>query len=335
MRKFLLLFIMYSFSLKKEYEAHATSPLPENTPVTMTIDPEGEIAFREFLKDLASSYASEREREELIRKGLLRTFNKKSEKRLASATLDCMIKELAYEFTQRLLPGRTTELKNVFDGLELGAVCNITFKRIHPSMEPVKQHNKFNNEESLGQSQERQVYVHGAFGQNHYNGTKKYPLKDIQSGINKCAMLNNRISKGCTVLIRAGVYELSKPLLIKENSISLNNYKGEIVTITSDKVVNIHNWKLYKKSMERFQMINPMYEGIQPKKSTRSIVYIGKFSYFLDCENYCSNSNNCTSYAYFGSTTGAFANQCYARVDGMWNTVKHSGVVSGKKVYIF
>ncbi|XP_057307634.1 uncharacterized protein LOC130645612 [Hydractinia symbiolongicarpus] len=172
-----------------EYEAHATSPLPENTSVTMTIDAEGEIAFREFLKDLASSYASERQREDLIRKGLLRTFNKKSDNRLASVTLDCMIKELAYGFTQRLLPGRTTELKNVFDGLELGAVCNITFKRIHPSMEPAKQHNKFHNVEPL------QV------------------IKLLISIIGNCS---------------------------------------------------------YKKSMERFQMINPMYET---KKEYKVVIY--------------------------------------------------------------
>ena len=77
---------------------------------------------------------------------------------------------------------------------------------------------------------------------------------------------------------------------------------------------------------------NPLFEGIKPNETKAGIVFVGVLRSAAVCEEYCSAVQLCTSYAYFDETTKDYANHCYVRVDGRWNTIKTSGVRSGKKV---
>ena len=114
----------------------------------------------------------------------------------------------------------------------------------------------------------------------------------------------------------------------------IKSYNGENAVITSDRVIDV-DWELHKKEFLNYEGLNPVFEGIQPKQSTKSVSFIGVFSSSLLCQKYCEDTPNCTSFAYFNNTCGSYSNLCYARNDGKWNPLKHTGVISGKKVHIY
>ncbi|XP_057307631.1 uncharacterized protein LOC130645609 isoform X2 [Hydractinia symbiolongicarpus] len=299
-----------------------------------TID---EHETRKHLQHVTTQYASSKEREQLIKDGLAGTadylnYVVSSKPSLATKEFDCKIKKLAFEFAKKLAPGtgNQTEMKYIYDGLQLGSLCNVSY----PSLQ--KMHEDWHTNKRIS-SDGIEIYVDDYYGQNHHDGSFVNPLKDIQSGLNKCKILRSSDNNGvkCTVFVRGGTYKIQETLKINEDNVILTNYGNEDVRVTSDAVVNIPKWNLYKSSLERFEMRNPIFEGIQPKQSTAAVIFVGVFDSYLQCDKFCANSSKCTAYAYFDTTAGAFSKQCYMRVDGMWDTVNHTGVVSGKKVTIY
>ena len=77
---------------------------------------------------------------------------------------------------------------------------------------------------------------------------------------------------------------------------------------------------------------SPIFENISPKQGTKSIHYFGTTTDFSHCQELCKE--NCTSFVFFDKSVKGFENQCYGRLDGLWNAVPLAGALSGKKVLI-
>ena len=285
-----------------------------------------DLKYRDVYQVFSESLsASTDERASLIWQGLDNDFSSKPT--LAATEFDCKIRELAFDFAKKLSAGRpvgNTELKYVFDGLELDALCNRTFS--------TSSHNRKNSQANTEETLTLNVFVDSENGKDEHNVNFMHkPFKTIQYAIDECIKIRRNQNYKCNVLIRGGAYTLNETLAIKDSNVVLSSYKDENVIVTSDKVV-YPKWKPFKSSLEIYKNLNPLFEGIKPKESTRSIVYLGITDSYIPCENMCFKISNCSSFVYFDNTTAEFAHQCYIRSDGMWNTLSHTGVTSGKKV---
>ena len=288
-----------------------------------------------YLKYFASVDATEEERAGLIERGLLGTpdyfgFNVSSKPVLVDVSFDCKVKKLAFKFAQKLLTSEIV-LKHVFDGLELGSMCNEVFP-------PLLKRHHLKNEKDITLEKGSKVFFIENSENSAYKvkdgryGTINNPFKSIHEGVTECT--SKQQTEKCIILLRKGIHRLEKELVIKRNNIVIKSYNGENAVITSDRVIDV-DWELHKKEFLNYEGLNPVFEGIQPKQSTKSVSFIGVFSSSLLCQKYCEDTPNCTSFAYFNNTCGSYSNLCYARNDGKWNPLKHTGVISGKKVHIY
>jgi len=239
---------------------------------------------------------------------------------------DCKIKKLAFDYTKKLSPGtgKEDELELVFDALQLGAICNQTF--YHETFEyPWKRSAKQDEFENLN------VFVDKHQTSGFAKGSFMQPLMSIQDGISMCVSKLQTLSdrnKNCVVYIRQGTYEIKKPLQLFSN-IELKNYKDEEVVLSGFKTVK-PTWKLYQTKIDEYENLNPIFEKIIPKESTKKVKFLGVVLNKEACKKLCISS--CNAFVFFNQTVKDFSNQCYGRVDGMWNTVLTTGAQSGKKV---
>ena len=290
-----------------------------------------------YLKYFASFNASEEERAGLIKRGLLGTpsyfgFNLSSKPANVDVSFDCKIKQLAFEVAQKLVTSKTL-LKFIFDGLELGSLCNQFFQ----SSPETHHHSKKQQDINLNQNS-KVFFVDGSIkhggtsdSEDERYGNIGSPLRSVHDGVTEC--MKTHETRNCFILLRKGIHVIDKELLIQRSNIIIKSYDDENAVITSDKVINV-DWDLHKKDILSYEGMNPIFEGIQPKQSTKSVSFVGVFSSSILCQEYCKDTSTCTSFAYFDNTCGAFSNMCYARNDGKWNPLKHTGVISGKKVRI-
>ena len=246
---------------------------------------------------------------------------------------DCKIKKLAFDYAKKLSPGTGSdfELDLIFKGLELGAICNETFHQQNFEYPWSKLVNKEINTDTTAV-----VFVDRSSGENHFQGTIIRPLSDIQSGVDLCfskiQALENNV-KSCIVNVRQGTYELEQPLKMYSN-IKLTNYKDEKVVVSGFRTVK-PAWTQVAARTDQYENLNPIFETIAPMKSSNKVKYLGKTTTSLQCETNCDKLKNCSSYVYFDKSNKDFGNQCYGRVDGVWNPVITNGAVSGKKVYTY
>ena len=68
----------------------------------------------------------------------------------------------------------------------------------------------------------------------------------------------------------------------------------------------------------------------EPKASTPSIKFLGEFANVSACQAGCVKMAGCTSFTWHGADFAAdWAEQCYGRVDGVWEPVRQDGIDSG------
>eukprot|EP00111_Clytia_hemisphaerica_P003098 TCONS_00008789-protein len=245
---------------------------------------------------------------------------------------DCKIKNLAYEYTKKLSPGtgNEVELQLVFDALELGSVCNKTTVSSEKVDYPWQKNDLKEEEKDV-----TTVFVDKYLGRSSHNGAINKPLSDIQPGIDLCSSKLQASStlKKCIVAVRFGTYEITKPLKISSN-IEIKNFKDEKVTVSGFKTVK-PSWKAFKQRTDLFENFNPIFEDISPKESLRNVEYLGEVANSEACQSLCVKMSKCSSFVYYPSSVKGFENQCFVRIDGVWNPIKTEGVHSGKKVNIF
>ena len=103
-------------------------------------------------------------------------------------------------------------------------------------------------------------------------------------------------------------------------------------TVVSGGVEVETSWSLYSSKTEVFSGDNNIFEGIQPRQSTPSILFMGVFNSSETCRILCEEQSTCSSYTFFSKGAGALANMCYGRLDGLWSPIKLNGATSGRKV---
>jgi len=150
------------------------------------------------------------------------------------ADFDCKAKIFAWQFAQTIQPWRSN-LKDVYDALQLQSLCNYTFDNTIQQKSAAKPPH-FELEPSA-----TEIYVDAVNGNDNNQGTLASPFRTVAQAVQA-----SRGKGGATVFLRAGIYYLQDTIQLgsQDSDLSFSNYNDEAVQINGGKILKT-NWQPY------------------------------------------------------------------------------------------
>ena len=237
--------------------------------------------------------------------------------------LDCAIKELAWNYSKKLLPERGN-LLSVFDALQLETKCNITRPQI-------KVKARRSTPISIDSSSQV-VFVHPTKGLDENDGRETTPVASLLAARNLCRQRRGSTEHICTIFLMEGVHELKETLILGPED-SGTNFVGNNAIVSGGIIVK-PEWKLHEKTTRSASGQNAIfYDNLKPGESSKSVQFMSKINSSNTCLSGCNADPNCTGYTFLN--TNMFKSMCYFRYDGLWNPEPQNNCVSGKKITIY
>ena len=239
-----------------------------------------------------------------------------------SPTVDCAIKELAWNYTKKLLPERGN-LLSVFDALQLETNCNITRPELNVKTR--------RSTPSVHRSS-RVVFVHPSKGFDENDGREMTPVASLVAARNLCRK-RSETTERCTIFLLEGVHQLKETLHFGPED-SGTSFVGDVHAIISGGKIIKPEWKLYEKTTQSASGQNAIfYDNLKPGESSKYVKFMGKLNSSVTCLAGCNEDEKCTAYVFLNTDT--FKSMCYFRYDGLWNPEPQNNCVSGKKITIY
>ena len=241
--------------------------------------------------------------------------------------LDCAIKELAWNYSKKLLPARGNLLP-VFDALELETKCNITRPTKVDDVSRQPYPTAYDTTSFI-------VFVHPTKGLDRNQGSERKPVSSLLRARDLCRERRRQREEQvkCTVFLMEGVHELNETLHLGPDD-SETTFVGEKGSVISGGKTVQTKWELYSHLILTESGQNPIfYDNLKPEESSKSVRFFGKVNFSLTCNAACANDDKCTSFVYFD--TIPYKSMCYFRLDGHWNPEPQNGCFSGKKIDIY
>ena len=150
-------------------------------------------------------------------------------------SIDCGIRNLAYQYAQKLLP-QYGQFQAVYDALQLHN-CNI-------SLSSGKQH-QVRPFRYQSYKEGVEIFVDAVNGDDSHNGDIDHPLKSIEKALR--LFRSQAVKSATTIYLRKGTYYLKDTirLAITDSGLTLAGYKDEAPVISGGKLYNFM-WKPYQ-----------------------------------------------------------------------------------------
>ena len=245
------------------------------------------------------------------------------------ASLDCAIKELAWDYAKKLLP-RQGSFQSAYDALQLEA-CNVSLSsgKRYPSR-------PFQFRPQIGVNA-IEIFV-STSGDDSNPGTMSSPVQSISQAL-RLYRLRSQPGSGGMVYLRAGTFYLSETVKLgpEDSGLTITAYQDEKVTISGGRSYTFAGlWT------EVINEMGPIVAGIsaindsdvRPGASDGKVKYYGSVSNASDCQKACILDGSCFAFTFFDPSVSDFGKGCYFRIDGLWSPVSLTGASSGKKLYI-
>lgn len=253
---------------------------------------------------------------------------------VADPTVDCAVKELAWEFARKLQPQRGN-FTEVYDALQL-LNCNTSLNQ--PTPKPFRNLFSTRNPQRIMESQDTiTFFVDVSKGNDSNPGSIDKPVKTMKQAV---LMWRRQKSPGSSghIYVREGIYFFKETLQLGaiDNFLHISSYQNENV-IFSGGVEYLLSWKTYKNEMSQISKgINAIYDtGVQPGQNNNLAKYYGKVNSPEECQAACKKDSTCFVFTYHDSSVpDGYAGMCYFRVDGFWITSPETGHYSGRKINI-
>ncbi len=243
--------------------------------------------------------------------------------------VDCSIRELAWEYSRKLLPQRGS-FPEAYDALQLGTLCNVSLSSGRTF--PIKPFLHQAREASMNSVE---LYVDSTHGNDNNPGTLEKPLKSLGMAVELYGF--EASGKPGIIYLRSGTYFLSSTITLgpKYSYLTISGYKDEKVILSGGRQYHFE-WSEYFNAMgpllNSTTCINKT--GILPGQSNRVLTYYGKVSRPEECQSSCLKDPSCFAFTYGDKHTGDFANMCYFRTDGLCPYTTQLGYTSGKYIHI-
>ncbi len=247
--------------------------------------------------------------------------------------IDCVVKELAWEFAKKLQPQRGN-FSAVYDALQLQN-CGT-----NPSIQkPLKKVQDLLSTRDIPTETGNTIklFVDCSKGNNGNPGTIDEPIKTLYQAVQLWRGQRSSNNRGI-IYVRQGIcfFNETLKLIPSDSFLHISSYQNENV-IFSGGIEYMFYWKTYRKEMLKIvSEVNAIYDSdVLPGMSNGNAKYYGKVSSLLECQTACEKDNNCFVFTYHGNTvTQGFASMCYFRTDGLWINSPQRGCYSGRKINI-
>jgi len=235
---------------------------------------------------------------------------------LVPTEFDCSMRRLAYTYGKQLLP-RQGDFESLYHALNLndpncptmmtGDFSELPIKPIVPA---------------------DACFVDPVLGDDGNMGGLETPMQTIHAAV-------HAVGSSRTVVLRAGVYEFTEPLVLgpKNSNLKIMSYPGETPVISGGKQVDV-TWEPYDPSggdVPEWELFNEtsIVHGSTP--DGRNVIDLGNQPDFATCQKQCELHLDCTGFTWHDVNQGKYANFCWGRLDGLWNARAESGHFSGKR----
>ena len=220
---------------------------------------------------------------------------------LASTTVDCAVKTVAWKFAKILLP-EYLDNQAVYDSFQLQN-CGVE----RPQADPVL---KRPEEKYIYPGKD--LYVDGTNGDNSNDGSFEHPFKTILHAIQASRSIEGKR----VIYVRAGYYYIENPIVLSnvDEGLTITSYKNEEVIFSGAKKINVEWKSVTKDSWKVFSARNILgtmkYEPGQDIEGRA--LYKGKFENAENCTALCLTLEDCHATVYFPKKDeSATSEMCY------------------------
>eukprot|EP00731_Ephydatia_muelleri_P028718 Em0020g362a len=247
-------------------------------------------------------------------------------------SLDCSLKELAWQFARKLLP-QQGEFRSAFDALQLQD-CGVPL----PETKARPFQNQHQQQRAVSSAPDS-LYVDAVNGSDSNPGTLSQPLQSLFAAVMLLRSFRPVTTKLVTIYLLPGTYYLTNTITLgpEDSNLVIVSYADEEAVISGGKLYNLDGlWKQYVNEMGPiYPGVNAIYDsGVLPGESNYKAQYYGKVGSPGECQQACE-AQSCFAYTYHDNTTGAYSQMCYFRADGLWVPTSQSGHYSGKRLTIY
>ena len=246
--------------------------------------------------------------------------------------LDCAIKELAWEYAKKLLPQQGS-FQSAYDALGLKE-CGVSLSRGPRYEKRPLLHQPAIKDDAM------EVYVDVNKGSDSNAGTLDSPLKTVFAAVKLLRFRRSDTRQQAIIYLRQGTYFLADTIRLgpEDSNLVVTAYKNEKVVVSGGKEYKFTGlWnEIVNKMGPILAGVSAIYDSdVSPGESNDGKAwYYGKVSSPQECQTACEKNSSCFAFTYHDSTTGAYSNMCYFRVDGLWAPYNQTGHYSGKKQQI-
>ena len=147
---------------------------------------------------------------------------------------ECAWRTLAFEYAQKIQPARpASAFQDIHDGLELGALCNVTFSLLPATLAAAAA--RPGAAALAAAPPATTLYVDFAGGSDSNPGTQARPLQHVAAAV----ALARTLPQPAAVLLRGGVHRLQETLALGagDSGLTLAAFPGETPVLTSGLVL--------------------------------------------------------------------------------------------------
>ena len=224
-----------------------------------------------------------------------------------------------------------SQVHYAYDALQLAA-CNIP-PVPKSSKKPLLSENKVlkNNKADIT------IYADSNNGDDNNPGTSDKPVKTVYHAVDLYRGQKTKLTDEGMIILAPGDYYLTDTLDLghDDSHLTMQGDKSEPTLISGGKQYTFQ-WDQFIHRMEpQMNGINAINGAVlNPGDSSYMATFVSSMNSSDECQKACAQENTCFAYTWHGPSTGAFANMCYFRADGLWVPTTDQGCISGKKLNI-
>jgi hypothetical protein len=264
------------------------------------------------------------------------------------ADFECAWRNLAFEYAKIIQPAMTTsQQQDVFNGLELGSLCNQTSTTLlsHPTIS-TKDVSDIEARIRINEAATT-VYVDAINGNDSNNGAQNSPFKTLNFAVTSV----RSAPKPATIVLRGnGVHRLSSTIQLSEadNFLSIVNFPGDPSPVISSGYVLSTSWQPVAEDVSvtssssssssssscagtwtTYPNVDAMYDDFPDP----NVINASSTTSYSACQTVCENYNGCNAWIYYNQD-GNFGQQwdgmCFLRTDKKFSSSAQANTYSGR-----
>jgi len=252
----------------------------------------------------------------------------------ADPDFDCKVRQLAWEYAQKIQPDK--DLESVFNALELQTKCNQSLSYFPNNKPYSRSQHLLSHHSPHRRVRDSSFYVDVNNGKDFNDGSLQYPFQTIAHAV----AVSRSVAAPVTIFLRKGTYYLSETINLGpgDSGLAISSYQGEEVYVSGG-IPLVTTWKPYKVDptprTRLYPNTNNVFGIAESRKDSNNLKYFGDFDNVNQCQNACltynQNNRRCYSFTFHHPDIGTtWAKQCFGVLDTRWTPVAESKATSGR-----